>query len=130
MGISNFKRIIILTIINTKYLFISCFFCTFALINVVMMRISEKIPKDRIKAYKEFKRFLKNKGVYMPYIRNIRRDDSFRDLYNRNLVDFFTICPIDNWLTECFIWVEQPEGNDFWLNLHESWRDYYFYYIK
>ena len=98
------------------------------------MRISEKIPNGRIEAYKEFKRFLKNKGVYTPYIRNIRkyeaRDDSFCRIYNRSLVDFFTHCPIDNWLTECFVWMEQPEGENFWLNLHRSWQDYYYCYIK
>ena len=86
----------------------------------------EKLPEKRKKKFKKFNRFLKDNNIYKAYYRNLynsRNDgsNSFCVYYDGRMEDFFSICPVHEWLIQCFIWTKQPEGEVFWHDFHEIW---------
>jgi hypothetical protein len=95
------------------------------------MGIIEKLPENRKKKFKKFNRYLKDKNVYKAYYRNLYsskedKQNSFCVHYGGNMEHFFSECPVDSWLTQCFIWAKQPEGEVFWNNLHVNWSSKFY----
>lgn len=90
------------------------------------MKIIEKLPKNRREEYLMFIRFLKERGVYVAYFRNLKNNESYLDafnfLYEHNLARYFSDGEPFNWLTECFYWADQKEGRSFWERLHNEWQ--------
>ena len=91
----------------------------------------EKLPKNRREKFKKFNRFLKDKRIYKAYYRNLynsrnESDNSFHVNYGGSMEDFFSRCPVSDWLTQCFIWVNQPEGETFWQTYHTTWANKFY----
>ena len=76
--------------------------------------------------YKVFLRFLKDNGVFSRYFAIMRSNPEgyFITLYDGNLILFFNNVACYDWTTECFTWVKQKEGRDFWENIHRKWSSY------
>jgi len=96
------------------------------------MKLIEKLPENRKEKFKEFNRFLKDKNIYKAYYRNIYNsrgdiNNSFYVNYGGNMEEFFSKCPVNLWIEQCFIWMNQPEGNAFWNNIHKIWNSKQFF---
>ena len=95
------------------------------------MKMIDKLPGNRKEIFKKFNRFLKDKRIYKAYYRNLYdsrndSDNAFRVNYCGSMKDFFSRCPASEWLTQCFIWIKQPEGEDFWCNFHKIWSSRFY----
>lgn len=84
---------------------------------------------DRKKAFKIFKRFLKEHNVYTVFFKTLRDDNDPNDWFNtycgHNMNEFFRKCNPAEWTTYCFAWSKQKEGPEFWETLHTLWCSYY-----
>ena len=92
------------------------------------MKLIEKLPENRKENFKKFNRFLKDRNIYKAYYRNLYnskddRQNSFCVTYGGDMEHFFSRCPASDWLTQCFIWAKQPEGEFFWQGHHMAWSD-------
>ena len=80
--------------------------------------------------FKKFLRYLKDNGIYNSYFNNLRSNRNeyniFNSIYAHNLKVFFSTCQPQFWLTDCFCWADQKEGNDFWENFHVGWQNKFF----
>ena len=90
------------------------------------MKMIDKLPGNRKEIFKKFNRFLKDKSIYKAYYRNLYNNrggnnNSFCANYGGDMERFFSKCPANEWLTQCFIWVDQPEGETFWERYHRIW---------
>ena len=90
------------------------------------MKLIEKLPENRKEIFLMFIRFLKERGVYTAYFRNLKNNisdlDAFNFLYEHNLTRYFSVGMPFSWLIECFCWADQKEGRNFWEMLHNEWR--------
>jgi hypothetical protein len=60
-------------------------------------------------------RFLKDNGVYDVFFANLLKQKQGDDLYQYFLLGFNTSAAISS----AFIWINTPEGNDFWEELSD-----------
>lgn len=87
--------------------------------------------KNNEKEYALFSRFLKENGISKAFWRNLLNPKSAYDkcnnfcwMYHSDVIDFISNCNPYSYVDDGFIWIKQPEGEDFWNKYHEKWRDY------
>ena len=86
-----------------------------------------KLRKKEIKA---FKRFLKEKGIYSAYFRNVHNQKYLKEgllchKYNGNINDLLKnyYC-FKKIIDASFIWRLTPEGQDFWQGIDNKFNYY------
>ena len=72
------------------------------------------------KFIKQFKRFLKEHGVYVAFLKNynsycIKKESTVSPA---NFLKYSTACGA---LSTAFAWIETPEGYEFWFKLSNRW---------
>lgn len=87
---------------------------------------------------KVFKRFLKEKGIYIAYFREVKRNNHRTSSLNRDfngdiktLFEYFKNEPTKI-IDRSLIWEYTEQGSNFWAYLDDEFRDYYnsIYYNK
>ena len=66
---------------------------------------------------KAFLRFIKEKGVYSGYVRNIKNN-------NKTLEKVIKNSGVQNLIQGAFIWSKTPEGHYYWSDLSTEWAKF------
>ena len=75
---------------------------------------------------KEFVDFLVNNDIYDKFINNLHMEvsASYHSFYRKDWMSIETFCDDLRWydyVEFAFVWVDSPEGKDFWNNVHQLW---------
>ena len=73
-----------------------------------------------------FVRFLKEHGVFIPYLNALNIDKKYMNnvAWRKNGTCTLFSYPAGEWINYAFSWRSTPEGETFWAKLSRDWRIY------
>ena len=94
--------------------------------------MAEDVIKNKIK---EFKRLLKDRGAYIPFVKAYHKQSEIRecwvkDNFNRknfscnSFEKYGLIVKEYNFLQYAFKWDDSDQKHDYWLKLNRDWKSY------